>query len=183
MCAFDPFFLYLLRALGLFLADSAPTVKQTAVSQKRKVRNSIRRCEINRLAEGYKRAIDIIRGPLAKNGFLGRNPILYQNHVPAKTGQSWKKKMLTFSQINISLLTDFRCLLRTNGFSACGYQNFCSHPKWLGCLARKRPFLPQIMLPWAAVTYRPYRFIWCPVGWLVGRCGAWAVSRKTFIIL
>ena len=28
-------------------------------------------------------------------------------------------------------------------------------------------------------TYRPYRLIWCPVGWLVGGCGAWAVSRKT----
>ena len=29
-------------------------------------------------------------------------------------------------------------------------------------------------------TYnRPCRFIWCPIGWLVGGCGAQAVSRKT----
>ena len=26
---------------------------------------------------------------------------------------------------------------------------------------------------------RPCRLIWCPVGWLVGSCGARAVSRKT----
>ena len=70
-----------------------------------------------------------------------------------------------------------RCL---GGYLICGYQNFCSVPKWLGCLARKRPFLPQNMLPWA-VTYRPYRFIWCPVGWLFGGCGVRAVSCKTSI--
>ena len=28
-------------------------------------------------------------------------------------------------------------------------------------------------------TYRPSRRIWCSVGWLVGGCGAQAVSRKT----
>ena len=28
---------------------------------------------------------------------------------------------------------------------------------------------------------RPYRLIWCPVGGLVGGCGAWAVSRMTSI--
>ena len=32
-------------------------------------------------------------------------------------------------------------------------------------------------------TYRPCRLIWCPAGWLVGGCGAWAVSRKTPIII
>ena len=35
-------------------------------------------------------------------------------------------------------------------------------------------------------TYRPCRLIWCPVGWLVGGCGAQAVSRTTpfyFIII
>ena len=25
--------------------------------------------------------------------------------------------------------------------------------------------------------YGPCRFIWCPVGWLIGGCGAWSVSR------
>ena len=53
---------------------------------------------LDRLAEGYKRAIDIIWGPLAKNGILGWNPILDQNHVPAKTGQSCAKKKLPFFQ-------------------------------------------------------------------------------------
>ena len=28
-------------------------------------------------------------------------------------------------------------------------------------------------------TYSPCRLIWCPFGWLVGGCGARAVSRKT----
>ena len=78
----------MLRALGLLLADGTPTVgwgrffgvlavfffTKTAVSRKRKVEKSIRRCQINRLAEGYKRAIDKIWGPIAKKGFLGRNP-------------------------------------------------------------------------------------------------------------
>ena len=30
-------------------------------------------------------------------------------------------------------------------------------------------------------TYRPCRLIWCPLGWLVGGCGAWVVSRRTCI--
>ena len=30
-------------------------------------------------------------------------------------------------------------------------------------------------------TYRPCWFIWCPVGWLVGGCGARAVFRKTLL--
>ena len=28
-------------------------------------------------------------------------------------------------------------------------------------------------------TYRPCRLIWCPIGWLVGGCGARAITRKT----
>ena len=77
-----------LRPLGLLLADGVPTVgwgktfwcvcrfffTKTAISRKLKVKKSIRRCQIDRLAEGYKRAIDKIRGPIAKNGFLGQNP-------------------------------------------------------------------------------------------------------------
>ena len=31
------------------------------------------------------------------------------------------------------------------GFLTCGYQIFCSLPKKLGCLAQKRPYLPQNM--------------------------------------
>ena len=53
-----------------------------AFSRKRKSEKSIRRCEINRLAEGFKRAINKIRGPIAKNGFSGWNlKILGQNNV------------------------------------------------------------------------------------------------------
>ena len=36
-----------------------------------------------------------------------------------------------------------RCL---GGFLICGYQNICSLPKWLGCFAQNRPFLPQYVL-------------------------------------
>ena len=41
-----------------------------------------------------------------------------------------------------------RCL---SGSLICVYQNFCSFPKWLGCLAQKWPFLPQNMLSWAHI--------------------------------
>ena len=37
-------------------------------------KKSIRRCQIEDIIEGYKRAIDEIRGPIAKNGFSGQNP-------------------------------------------------------------------------------------------------------------
>ena len=30
---------------------------------------------------------------------------------------------------------------------------------------------------------RPCRLNWCPLGWVVGSCGAWAVSCKTPIYL
>ena len=74
-----------LRALGLLLADCAPTVglgktfcrvgrvplTKTAVTQKRKVKKSIRRCQIHHNAEGYKRAIDKNSGYLR---FFGKFP-------------------------------------------------------------------------------------------------------------
>ena len=47
---------------------------ETAVTRKRKVEKWIRRCQNFRLREGYKRAIDEIRGPIAKNGLSGQNP-------------------------------------------------------------------------------------------------------------
>ncbi len=54
-----------------FLLRRRVTLTETAGTRKRKVEKSIRRCQIDRLCEGYKRAIDEIRGPIAKNGFLG----------------------------------------------------------------------------------------------------------------
>ncbi len=79
-----------------------------SVTQKRKVEKLIQRCQIDRLAKGYKRAIDEIRGPIAKNGFSGQNPkilvkknvtLLDSNHVPATTGQCCPKEKVPFYQI------------------------------------------------------------------------------------
>ena len=82
--------------------------------------------EMDRLAEGYKRSIDEIQGPIAKDGFLGRNPnfwakkraLLAGRHVLATTGQSFAKKKVPFSQINISILANFVCFLGKNGLLA-----------------------------------------------------------------
>ena len=75
--------------LGLLLADSALTVGRGktfwrvglvsfifkgTVTWKRKVEKSIPRCEMDRLSEGYKWAVDKIWDHIAKNWFLGRNP-------------------------------------------------------------------------------------------------------------
>ena len=57
-----------------FLLRRRVTLTETAVTRKRKVEKWIRRCQIDRLREGYKRAIDEIRGPIAKNGLSGQNP-------------------------------------------------------------------------------------------------------------
>ncbi len=57
-----------------FLLRRRVTLTETAVTRKRKVEKWIRRCQNFRLREGYKRAIDEIRGPIAKNGFSGKNP-------------------------------------------------------------------------------------------------------------
>ena len=69
-----------LRALGLLLAHSAPTVgrgkafTKMAVTWERKVEKSLPRWEMNGHSEGYKRAIDQNWGPMAKIGFLGQKP-------------------------------------------------------------------------------------------------------------
>ena len=42
---------------------------KTTVTRKQKVEKSIPRCEMDRLSEGYKRAIDKILGPAAKTDF------------------------------------------------------------------------------------------------------------------
>ena len=72
-----------LRALGLLLADDAPTVgwgrlfdasAKMSETRKRKVETSIPRCKMDCLSEGYKGAVNKILGCMAKNGFLGRKP-------------------------------------------------------------------------------------------------------------
>ena len=91
-----------------FLLRRRVTLTETAVTRKRKVEKYIRRCQIDRLREGYKRAIDEIRGPIAKNGFSGQNQkilvkkkvtLLDSNHVPATTGQCCPKEKVPFYQI------------------------------------------------------------------------------------
>ena len=70
-----------------------------------------KRCHIDHLAEGYKRAIDKIWGPTAKNGFLGRYPIFWLkkrslldgNHVLATARQSCAREKVPLTQINVSL--------------------------------------------------------------------------------
>ena len=72
---------------------------------------SIRSLEMDRLSEGYKRAIDKIWGPTAKNRFsaLKKDSLLNGHHVLATTGQSYANEIVPFSQINISRLADFGC--------------------------------------------------------------------------
>ena len=59
---------------GIQLCLRSDLRKQT---RKQKDKKSIQRCQIDRLAKGYKRAIDKIRGPIAKNG--------------PETGKFWSK--------------------------------------------------------------------------------------------
>ena len=83
-----------------FLLRRRVTLTETAVTWKRKVEKWIRRC----LREGYKRAIDEIRDPIAKNGLSGKNAkilgkknvtLFNSNHVPATTGQCCPKEKST----------------------------------------------------------------------------------------
>merc|ERR1712243_449897 len=53
-----------------------------SVTRKRKLKKSIVRCQIDCLAKGYKRAIDEIRDPIAKNGFSGQNPARWPENSP-----------------------------------------------------------------------------------------------------
>ena len=112
------------RALGLLLADGAPTVgggrpfepsagffTETAVTLERKVEKSIPRWEMNGHSEGYKRAIDQSWDCVAKIGFFEQKPrfwaqkkrsLLIGNHVLATTGKSCSKKKVAFAQIIIT---------------------------------------------------------------------------------
>ena len=56
-----------------FLPRQMGPLTKTVVTQKRNVKKSIRRCQNDRNAEGYKCPFDNSRGPIAKNGILGQN--------------------------------------------------------------------------------------------------------------
>ena len=55
-----------------FLLRRRVTLTETGVTRKRKVEKWIQRCQIDRLREGYKRAIDEIWGPIAKTDFWAK---------------------------------------------------------------------------------------------------------------
>ena len=50
--------------------------------------------------------------------FKKKDPLLNGHHVLAMTNQSCAKKIVPFSQINISILAEFGCFFGKNGFSA-----------------------------------------------------------------
>ena len=56
-----------------FLPRQMVPLTKTDVTQKRNAKKSVRRCQNDRNAEGYKCPFDNSRGPIAKNGILGRN--------------------------------------------------------------------------------------------------------------
>ena len=93
------------RRLGLF--------RKTTITRKRKVK----KLEMDRLSEGYKRAIDNVWGPIkrifgSKSEFLGppKKITSYSgHHVLAMTGKSCANKKVPFSQININILANFGC--------------------------------------------------------------------------
>ena len=79
-------------------------------------------------------------------------PILTQHHqVPTSTAFFWPNTIIYHIQMSdFSLSTWYSTVVRYSSL-ICVYQNFCSLPKKLGCLAQKLPFLPQNMLAWAHV--------------------------------
>ena len=90
-----------LKALGLLLADSAPTVGRgkTLLSPT---------WEMNRLSEGYKRAVNLNWSRRAKMEFFGpksrfqaqkKRSLLNEHYVLATTGKSCSKKKVAFAQI------------------------------------------------------------------------------------
>ena len=74
---------------------------------------------MDRLSEGYKQAIDQIRGPIAKTDFwakirvfgLKKHPLHNSNPVLVTTVKSCANEKVPFSQINISILANFGCFL------------------------------------------------------------------------
>ena len=54
------------------------------------------------IVEGYKRAIDEIRGPIAKNGFSGKNPARWpENGPPSSRTATYQKTKVIQSYLMI----------------------------------------------------------------------------------
>ena len=49
-------------------------------------------CQIEDIVEGYKQAIDEIRGPTAKNGFSGQNPARWPENGPPRGRTATKNR-------------------------------------------------------------------------------------------
>ena len=121
-----------LRALGLLLADGAPTLVWGETFWRvgqffflRKIEKSIPRCKMNCLFEGYKGAIENFLLSFGKKRIFGpkpsfrappKNSLLKGHHVLATTGKSCTNKNVPFSQINTSLFRNFRCFFEKMDF-------------------------------------------------------------------
>ena len=69
------------QARGLLLADGAPKVGWGKTFWR--VEKSIRRCQIDHLAEGYNQAIEEIRGPMAKKRIIGpKSEAVFRHRLP-----------------------------------------------------------------------------------------------------
>ena len=62
-------------------------------------------------------------------------------------------------------------------FRCVGTKTFASSCKNYDFWPQNSHFRPKICF--LQHIYRPCRLIWCPIGWLVGGCGARAITRKT----
>ena len=94
-----------------FLLRRRVTLTETAVTRKRKVEKWIRRCQIDRLREGYKRAIDEIRGPIAKKR------IFRPKSGPVYLPGNLQKLMTTL--LCMMFITTITTLLTSNLYQTC----------------------------------------------------------------
>ena len=165
---------------------------------------------MNRLSEGYKRAVEKNWSCRAKIVVFGqktifqaqKRPLLYSNHVLAATRKSFTDKKGPFSKISISLLASFGCCFgkkkhfsakRKNGLDqACSSETeFFIRVDRIGKLQPRAEWqkLWRMFEPKMAIyapkyvffgTYRPYRLIWCPDGWWLCRAGC--ISQDTYLL-
>ena len=91
-----------------FLAHQLFFFMKTAITLDRKVKNSVSSWEMNRLSEGYKRAVNLNWSRRAKIEFFGpksrfqaqkKRSLLNEHYVLATTGKSCSKKKSAFAQI------------------------------------------------------------------------------------
>ena len=95
------------------------------------------RCEIDCLAKGYKRAIDELRGPLAKMDSWSKiriygpkkRALLAEDHVLATTGQSCAKKKYPFPKLIYQPLSGIRVIFWGEKRMFCPFSAFWQNEK------------------------------------------------------